>query len=134
MVSIYLDDCSQQYRLVRQLRAAGHLLYLPSELGLEGQADELHLATATHLGAVLVTHNQKHFAPLHYRWESNRQTHGGIILVRQELDVGKKLASLDRVARLLTAEAASGQLMPLEMFKTEEGAEAYVASLAPLAP
>ena len=58
MISIYLDDCIQQRRLVRQLRAADHLLYLPSELGVEGQSDELHLTSATTLGAVLVTHNR----------------------------------------------------------------------------
>src|SRR5437867_2068684 len=68
VASIYLDDCMVDHRLARQLRAAGHLIYLPSELGVGGQADELHLAQATELEAVLVTQNRRDFAPLHHKW------------------------------------------------------------------
>src|SRR5689334_12034398 len=103
MVSIYLDDCIVDFRLARPLRAAGHSVYLPSELGTAGQEDEQHLETATQLGAVLVTHNQQDFAPLHHRWERAGRSHAGIVLVRQQVGVGVKLASLERVARLLPA-------------------------------
>jgi Domain of unknown function (DUF5615) len=129
VVSIYLDDCIQQRRLVRQLRAAGHLLYLPSELGTEGQDDEAHLVGATRLGAVLVTHNQKHFAPMHYQWGRQGRVHAGIVLVVQQEGIESKHACLDRVARLLTSEAARGQLMPLKVFDTEDRARTYVVSL-----
>ena len=131
MVSVYLDDCIVDHRLARQLRAAGHLIYFPAELHVAGQSDELHLATATRLGAVLVTHNQQDFAPLHHRWRAAGREHAGIILVVQEEYIGTKLACLDRATRLLTPEAALGQLMPFQMFETEERALAYVASLSP---
>ena len=120
----------EDHRLVRQLRAAGHLVYLPSELSVAGQSDESHLATATDLSAVVVTHNQKHFTPLHHSWENEGRGHAGILLVIQNLDIGTKLASIDRAARLLTPDAA-GQLMYVKMFETEERAHLFVASLAP---
>jgi hypothetical protein len=129
VISLYLDDCIIDHRLARQLRAAGHLIYLPAELDVEGQSDELHLATAATLGAVTVTHNQRHFAPLHREWQATRRHHAGIILVVQGDYIGTKLACLDRAARLLTAEAARGQLMPFQMFGTEELGRAFVASL-----
>jgi hypothetical protein len=115
--------------LVRQLRAAGHSIYLPSEFEVGGRSDELHIVGATALGAVLVTHNQRHFAPLHHVWESDSRRHGGIILVVQDEDIRVKFACLDRVARLLTLEAARGQLMYLQMFDSEERAKAYASSL-----
>lgn len=121
----------EDHRLARQLRAAGHLVYLPSELGVTGQSDESHLAAATDLSAVVVTHNQKHFTPLHHSWENEGRGHAGILLVIQNLDIGTKLASIDRTARLLTPEAAAGQLMYVKMFETEERAQLFVASLAP---
>ena len=118
-------------RLARQLRAAGHLVYLPYELGVEGQDDELHLLGATERRAVLATHNQKDFARLHHRWKREGREHSGILLVRQEDYIGMKLACLDRAARLLSSEAARNQLIHYQMFATEEWALAYVASLTP---
>jgi hypothetical protein len=119
----------EDHRLARQLRAAGHLVYLPSELGLKGQRDDLHLQTATSLGAVLVSHNQKDFDPLHRDWSAKGQLHTGIILVVQRLDIGSKIAWLQRAATLLTAELAKNQLMFLKMFETDEQAELFVSSL-----
>jgi hypothetical protein len=118
-------------RLARQLRAAGHLVYLPWELGKEGQPDEDHLATAVDLGSVLVTHNQKHFAPLHRRWESEGRSHAGIILVVQQQPIGTKLASLDRAARLLTPDVARGQLIYLQVFESDERASIFLDSFIP---
>ena len=132
MVSTYLDDCIEQRRLARQLRAAGHLLYLPSEIGVAGQADELHLTTAAGLAAVLATHNQKHFVPLHDRWQSEGRSHAGVILVRQRDDTGLKVGALLRAARLLTPEAPANQLMYLQMFNTEAGARGVRGQLGSL--
>jgi hypothetical protein len=129
VVSIYLDDCIVDHRLARQLRAAGHLLYLPKELGVNGQDDEPHLATAASLGAVLVTHNQQHFAPIHHRWATEGRSHAGIILAIQDVPIGTKLVSIDRAARLLTPAIARGHLMYLKMFATEELARLFILSL-----
>ncbi len=121
----------EDHRLARQLRAAGHSVYLPSELGVKGQSDELHLATANDLGAVVVTHNQKHFDPLHHRWDAEGRAHAGILLVVQRLNIAMKLAAVERAARLLSSEAAKNQLMYLKMFETDEQAQLFISSLAP---
>jgi len=106
------------------------LLYLPPELGVEGQEDEPHLVTATSKGAVLVTTNQQHFDPLHFRWQAAGREHAGI-LSTPELDAGELFRRLDRAARLLTPQAAHSQLLKLAMFKDEEEAQNYVTSLTP---
>jgi hypothetical protein len=116
--------------VARQLRAAGHLVYVTSELGVEGQHDAPHLENATRLGAVLASQNRKHFEPLHYRWEAGGRRHAGILTTRQ-LPITQKLQWLERAARLLTPELADNQLMDLAMFSSEERALTYVASLAP---
>ena len=133
MVPLYLDDCLIAKQVARQLRAAGHLVYVTSELGVEGQDDELHLEAATRLGAVLASQNQKHFAPLHHRWQAEGRRHSGILITRQ-LSIGLRVQSLRRAARLLTAEIAENQLMRLDPFANEERALMYVESLTPLDP
>ena len=116
--------------MVRPLRAAGHLLYLPSELGVGGQKDEPHLATAARLGAVLVTVNQRDFEPLHRDWEGHTQEHAGILLTERH-ETGELFRRLERAARLLTPEAAHNQLMHLGGFKSDDEAQNYVISLTP---
>jgi hypothetical protein len=132
VVSLYLDDCIEDDRLARQLRAAGHLIYLPRELGVEGQDDDLHLVAATERRAVLATHNQDDFDRIHYKWSGEGREHAGILLVRQRDYIGMKIAQLDRAARLLSPEAARNHLMPYQMFDTEDRALAYVAALTPV--
>lgn len=131
MISIYLDDCMSDHRLARQLRAAGHLLYLPSELGVGGQVDRAHLATAAALGAVVVTQNRRDFSPLHRELEAEGREHAGILLVVRRTPLSIKIACLDRAARLLAPSVARSQLMELDLFDTEERAQAYVASPTP---
>jgi hypothetical protein len=120
------------HRVVHQLRAAGHQVFVTSELGVEGQDDQLHLEEATRLGAVLVTQNQRDFARLHHRWQAEGRAHAGILLVAPRQPVSTKLACLDRVGRLLTPESARNQLMVMAMFESETLAHDYVTSLMPL--
>ena len=114
--------------MVRPLRAAGHLLYLPNELGVGGQDDESHLVTSTKLGAVLVTINQRDFQPLHHKWQADVQKHSGILLC-QRLETGDLFRRLDRAARLFTPEASYNQLMTLSLFQADDEARNYVTSL-----
>jgi hypothetical protein len=116
--------------VVRPLRAAGHLLFLPSELRTEGQADESHLAAAASRQAVLVTANTRDFDLLHLRWQAVGSKHGGI-LTTPELDAGELIRRLDRAAHLLTPEAAHNQLMRLSIFRDEDEARNYVIALTP---
>jgi len=121
VVPLYLDDCLIAKQVARQLRAAGHLIYVTSELGVRGDNDNAHLERAAELGAVMVSQNQQDFAPLHHRWQAEGRSHAGILLMAS-LYIGHKIERLDRVARLLTPEAAQNQLMNLRGFDTEERA------------
>jgi hypothetical protein len=114
--------------LARQLRAAGHLIYVAREIGLERADDEVHLVNAAELGAVLASQNQKHFEPLHHAWQAQGRPHAGILTTHQ-VDVGAKIERLERAARLLTAETAHNQLMKLSVFATEEQGRLFVLSL-----
>ena len=117
--------------MARQLRAAGHLIYVTSDLGVEGQKDEPHLETAARLGAVLVSQNQQDFIPLHHQWYATGRQHAGI-LATHWLPIGQRIERLERAARLLTPEAAANQLMMLDYFLlSEELGLTFVASLTP---
>lgn len=128
VVPLYLDECFIDKDLARQLRAAGHLMYVVTELGLGGADDGVQLAKATELGAVLVSQNQRHFEPLHHRWQAEGRTHAGM-LVTHQVRIGLKVQWLDRAARLLTPALAQDQLMKLSMFETEEQGQLFAASL-----
>jgi hypothetical protein len=128
VVPLYLDDCLIAKQVARQLRAAGHLIYVTSELGTEGQSDPLHLEAATKLGAVLASQNRKDFEPLHHEWETVGLQHAGILVTRQ-LPIGVRVQRLERAARLLTPEAAYNQLMELDLFDDEIRGQTYVLSL-----
>jgi hypothetical protein len=133
VVPLYLDDCLIAKQVARQLRAAGHLIYLTSELGTEGKSDALHLETATRLDAVLASQNTKDFVPLHHQWQAEGRRHAGI-LVTQHLAIGIRIERLERAARLLNPELARNQLMQLHLFNSEERGQGYIASLTPLGP
>lgn len=119
MVRWYLDDCLIATAVVRRLRAAGLLVYVTTELGLQGQADQAHLERATVLGAVLAAQNDSDFSPLHHRWQAAGRRHAGILVTRQIRDVGTRFERLERAARLLSPDIPKNQLMGLDMFETE---------------
>lgn len=103
---------------------------MTSDLGVEGQDDELHLETAVRLGAVLASQNRRHFEPLHHHWQDEGRRHCGIVVTHRR-QIGLRIQWLERAARLLTPETADNQLMELAMFATEEKGLTYVASLIP---
>ena len=130
MVALYLDDNLASPPMARQLQAAGHLIYLPKEHGTAGADDPIHLEMATALGAVLVTKDQSDFKKLHDEWQASGRDHAGIVLCR-ELEAGRRFSLLERLARLLTSEAAHNNLITLDMFKTEDVGRASVLGLTP---
>jgi len=109
LLALYLDECLETKDVARQLRAAGHLVYVANDLGLKGQSDDQQLQTATDLGAAIATQNQGDFTRLHHQWQAAGRGHAGIVLTRQWLNVGLKIQRLERAARLLTQETAANQ-------------------------
>ena len=88
--------------MARQLRAAGHLIYVTTELGLEGADDDGHLARATELGAVLASQNQSDFDPFHDAWQKLGRRHAGILVSRQ-LPISLRIQWLERADRMSAA-------------------------------
>lgn len=54
---LYLDDDSASALLARRLRQAGHDIRVPSEIGMAGDDDPVHLAQAIREDRTLLSHN-----------------------------------------------------------------------------
>ncbi|HEX6512520.1 MAG TPA: hypothetical protein VF157_09500 [Chloroflexota bacterium] len=120
MVSLYLDDCIASPNLARALRASGLSVFLPSDVGIKGRNDPLHLEKATELGACLVTKNMEKatelgaclvtknigdFMKLHGLWREQGRIHGGL-LVNEDLKLGEWVNRLRRAGHGLSPEIA----------------------------
>lgn len=62
---LYLDDDTASAVLTNLLRKAGHEVQLPSDVGMSGAADAVHLTRAIHDNRVCVTKNHDDFWILH---------------------------------------------------------------------
>ena len=129
MIALFLDECVSDTRAARQLRMAGHSMFLPVELGTDGWDDEPQLQEAHERQALFVTANIRHFAPLHERWQELGRAHSGILQAPQQPDPGWWVARLDRAGRLLDPLLAKNQLLDFHLFESEESAQAYADSL-----
>ena len=79
-LSIYLDDCANDRRLVRLLRAAGHAVTIPADVGLTGADDPDHFRHAAANGLVVLTKNPLDFERLHQA----HPVHAGVFAVYQD--------------------------------------------------
>lgn len=77
---VYLDECVDQHLAVR-LRRRGFRVVVPVDIGLLSADDPVHLAYAARNDLLLLTYNRRHFQSLHRRYQSEGQTHGGILIV-----------------------------------------------------
>ena len=100
---LYLDDCATDRRLQRILSAEGHVITLPSDVGLSGADDEDHFAYIRANGLVLITSNPEDFIDLHDR----SPDHPGIFLVYQDNDRSRDMSEED-IARAIRNLLASG--------------------------
>jgi ABC-type Mn2+/Zn2+ transport system ATPase subunit len=62
---LYVDDDSADPHLIRLLRRDGHEVQTPTDVGLSGQRDQVHLAHAIRERRALLTRNAVDFAALH---------------------------------------------------------------------
>jgi hypothetical protein len=81
-VRILLDAHVSGRRIGAALRAEGHdVLALDEDTDLGALADPDVLALAAADGRILITFDQRHFAPLLREWAEAGRTHAGCILV-----------------------------------------------------
>ena len=104
---LYLDDDSVDPLLIRLLRNAGHDVRIPSELGLSGQQDAVHLRHAIREVRTLLTGNHDDFAFLHDLIVEAEGHHGGVLVVRRDNNPKRDLSSkgiVRAIANLLAAQ------------------------------
>jgi predicted nuclease of predicted toxin-antitoxin system len=104
---IHLDDDSASHRLSDLLRKAGHEVSAPTDLGISGAADPLHLTRAIRNDGVLLTRNARDFALLHNLVLTSGGGHPGILLVHFDNDPTRYL-SPKCTATTIAKEAKSG--------------------------
>lgn len=83
---LYLDDDIVNGLLVQLLRKAGHDVQIPSNIGMYGADDPVHLAHAATAGRVFLSFNHKDFKQLHKLVVATRGHHPGILIVRKDND------------------------------------------------
>jgi len=82
-MNLYLDDDTAAGLLAKLLRQAGHDVQLPSDIGMVGQPDPVHLTRAIRDGRVCLTKNYDDFWLLHALLMQATGSHPGIVVIRQ---------------------------------------------------
>jgi predicted nuclease of predicted toxin-antitoxin system len=105
-VKLYLDDDIAWGLLAKLLRKAGHDVQLPSEIGMVGQPDPVHLTHAIRDDRICVTKNYDDYWLLHALLMQAKGTHPGIVVIRQENDPTRDLSAKGIVRAIRKLEAA----------------------------
>jgi predicted nuclease of predicted toxin-antitoxin system len=103
---LYLDDDSASPRLAMLLRQAGHEVQLPSDVGMTGKKDPLHLAHAARDGRTLLSKNYDDFQNLHELVVAVKGHHSGILVIRKDNDPKRDLKNpgiVRAIGKLLAA-------------------------------
>src|SRR5262245_3691242 len=103
---LYLDDDIASALLVQLLHKAGHDVQVPSDVGMAGEADPLHLAQAIKEDRVLLTRNYGDFEDLHLLVLTAQGHHPGILVVRRDDDPKRNLSPKDIVRAIHNLLAA----------------------------
>jgi hypothetical protein len=101
-LSLYLDDCILSRRMTDLLRHAGHEVVRSSEVGLEGEDDDVHFRYAADNGLILITKNPKDFKILH----DSDPLHFGIFAIYQDND-GRDMSDAEIVRAIRNLEDAA---------------------------
>jgi predicted nuclease of predicted toxin-antitoxin system len=85
-MKLYLDDNMNDRVLVSMLRRAGHSAVQPTDVGLTGASDVLHLEYAIRARLVLLTKDSQDFKDLHQLVTTCGGQHPGILVVHHDDD------------------------------------------------
>lgn len=88
---LYLDDDSVDGLLIKLLRAAGHDVLIPADIGAAGKKDPAHFKLAIEHGRVLLTRNHEDFELLHVLLRFVGGRHPGILVVRKDNDAKRDM-------------------------------------------
>ncbi len=107
-MKLYLDDDLASPALAQRLRQAGHDAQLPSDVGMGGEDDSVHLAHAVRQARVCLTRNYGDFQNLHDLVVAVQGHHPGILVVRRDNDPKHNMTPRDilrAIGNLLGASA-----------------------------
>jgi predicted nuclease of predicted toxin-antitoxin system len=102
---LYLDDDSASGVLARLLQNAGHDVQVPTNAGLAGADDSVHLTHAIRDGRVLLSQNDRDFQNLHDLIMQAGGHHPGILVVRRDNDPTRDMAPAAVVRAIRKLEA-----------------------------
>jgi hypothetical protein len=103
---LYLDDDSADPVLAQLLRATGHDVEAPRDVGLSGEPDPVHMTHAIGATRVFLTKNYRDFEYLHNLIVVAQGHHPGILVVRQDNDPKRDMTPRGIVHALAKLEAA----------------------------
>lgn len=107
MVTLYLDDCADDDRLIACLQNAGYTVISPRQVGTRHVDDDVHLEYAAQHDYVLVTYDTDDFLGWHATWQAQGRTHSGIFLIYRENIKSKDMMPPD-IVRAIGNLLASG--------------------------
>lgn len=103
---LYLDDDTASPLLAKLLRKAAHDVLMPSEVGMSGSDDAVHLTRAMVEDRVCVTKNHDDFWILHNLLKQGQGHHPGILVIRQDNDPTRDLTPKGIVGAISKLEKA----------------------------
>ena len=105
-MNLYVDEDSVHGLLVRLLQRTGHDIEVPSDVGLVGRSDPIHLRYSISAGRTLLSANHDDFEELHDLVRQAGGTHPGILIVRRDNDRRRDLTPrgiVNAISHLLDA-------------------------------
>jgi predicted nuclease of predicted toxin-antitoxin system len=108
---LHLDDDTAAPLLANLLRKAGHDVQMPSDLGMAGAPDPIHLTRAIADSRVCLTKNHDDFWILHNLIQQAQGRHPGIFVVRQDNDPTRDMTPKGIVAAIRKLDTAG---VPIE--------------------
>lgn len=108
-LKIYTDE-NVDIRIAEALRRRGVDAFSANEKGMTGAADLEHLNYASHLKAVIFTHD-RHFLEIAKKFSKEGKSHWGVIFVStNKLSIGECIKRLALYAEVLEADEMKNQI------------------------
>jgi predicted nuclease of predicted toxin-antitoxin system len=107
---LHLDDDTASALVANLLRRAGHDVQVPSDVGMTGAPDPVHLTRSIADDRVCITKNHDDFWILHNLIKQARGHHPGIFVVRQDNDPSRDLTPKGVVSAIQRLEAAGAPI------------------------